>query len=87
VKVNYEGWLLNGSRFDGNNGTNGTEFGLDQVIAGWTEGLQTMKVGGRTQFVIPANLAYGSNSGPGTKVPNIPANSTLVFDVTLLETT
>jgi len=79
VKVNYEGWLLNGSRFDGNNGTS---FGLDQVIAGWTEGLQTMKVGGRTQFVIPANLAYGSTARDG-----IPANSTLVFDVTLLETT
>ena len=79
VKVNYEGWLLNGSRFDGNNGTS---FGLDEVIAGWTEGLQTMKVGGRTQFVIPANLAYGSVARTG-----IPANSTLVFDVTLLETT
>ena len=79
VKVNYEGWLLNGSRFDGNNGTS---FGLDGVIPGWTEGLQTMKVGGRTQFVIPANLAYGSTARDG-----IPANSTLVFDVTLLETT
>lgn len=79
VRVNYEGWLLNGSRFDGNNGT---EFTLNGVIAGWTEGLKTMKVGGRTQFIIPANLAYG-----GTARPGIPANSTLVFDVTLLSTT
>ena len=80
VKVNYEGWLLNGIRFDGNQGI---EFNLNQVIAGWTEGLRTMRVGGRTQFVIPANLAYGAAGQP----PNIPPNSTLVFDVELLSTT
>jgi uncharacterized repeat protein (TIGR01451 family) len=80
VKVNYEGWLLNGTRFDGNQGI---EFNLNNVIAGWTEGLQLMRVGGRTQFVIPASLAYGAAGQP----PNIPANSTLVFDVELLSTT
>lgn len=80
VKVNYEGWLLNGTRFDGNQGI---EFNLNQVIAGWTEGLRTMRVGGRTQFVIPANLAYGAAGQP----PNIPPDSTLVFDVELLSTT
>ena len=79
VRVNYEGWLLDGTRFDGNNGTS---FRLDQVIGGWTEGLASMAVGGRRQLVIPANLAYG-----GTARPGIPANSTLVFDVELLSTT
>lgn len=79
VRVNYVGRLLNGTRFDGNNGTS---FRLDQVIAGWTEGLASMRVGGHRQLVIPANLAYG-----GTARPGIPANSTLVFDVELLSTT
>lgn len=79
VTVNYEGRLLNGTRFDGNNGT---QFNLNQVISGWTEGLASMQVGGRRQLIIPANLAYGA-----TARPNIPANSTLVFDVELLATT
>jgi len=79
VRVNYEGRLLDGTRFDGNNGIS---FRLDQVIAGWTEGLASMAVGGSRQLVIPANLAYGATARPG-----IPANSTLVFDVELLSTT
>ena len=79
VNVNYEGWLLDGTRFDGQKPFS---FQLNNVIAGWTEGLQLMQVGGRTQFVIPANLAYGSTAKSG-----IPANSTLVFDVELLSTT
>lgn len=79
VTVNYEGRLLDGTRFDGNNGS---QFNLNQVIAGWTEGLQSMQVGSRRQLIIPANLAYGSTARPG-----IPANSTLVFDVELLATT
>ena len=79
VRVNYEGRLLDGTRFDG---SNGTQFGLNQVIAGWTEGLASMRVGGHRQLVIPANLAYGATARTG-----IPANSTLVFDVELLSTT
>lgn len=80
VRVNYEGWLLNGTRFDGNKNIS---FALNGVIKGWTEGLRTMKVGGRTQFVIPADLAYGAAGSP----PNIPGGATLVFDVELLSTT
>lgn len=79
VTVNYEGWLLNGTRFDGNQNMS---FALNGVIAGWTEGLGSMRVGGRRQLIIPANLAYGS-TGSGS----IPPNSTLVFDVELLSTT
>jgi hypothetical protein len=75
VRVNYEGRLIDGTRFDGNQNSS---FRLDQVIAGWTEGLGSMKVGGRRQLIIPANLAYEGVSGP---------QGTLVFDVELLGTT
>ena len=79
VTVNYVGRLLNGTQFDGRDNQ---QFTLNSVIAGWTEGLGSMQVGGRRQLIIPANLGYGVN-GSG----NIPPNSTLVFDVELLATT
>ena len=78
VTVNYEGWLLNGTRFDGNNGT---RFGLDEVIKGWKEGVASMKVGGIRQLIIKPSLAYDANAQPG-----IPANSTLVFTIKLIST-
>lgn len=55
-------------------------FGLDQVIAGWTQGVPGMKVGGTRRLVIPAEMAYGASS----PAPNIPANSDLVFDIDLV---
>jgi FKBP-type peptidyl-prolyl cis-trans isomerase len=81
VKVHYEGRLIDGKVFDSSiaRGEPAT-FPLNGVIACWTEGVQTMKVGGKAQFTCPASLAYGPNGSP----PTIPPQSTLVFDVELL---
>ena len=82
VKVNYEGRLLDDTVFDSSIARNHpVEFKLNQVIAGWTEGVQTMKVGGKSRFFIPANLAYG-DVGSGDAIG---PNSTLIFDIELLE--
>lgn len=82
VRVHYEGRLLDGSVFDSSYERNDpATFGLGQVIAGWTEGLQLMPVGSKYRFWIPSELAYGRNGSPG----GIPPNSTLVFDVELLQ--
>ena len=81
VVVNYKGTLIDGKEFD-NSYTRGEplSFRLDGVIPGWTEGLKNIKKGGKIKLVIPPALAYGK-----TGVPGIPANSTLVFDVELLD--
>ncbi len=81
VVVNYKGTLTDGTEFD-NSYTRGEplSFRLDGVIPGWTEGLKHVKKGGKIKLVIPPELAYGK-----TGVPGIPANSTLVFDVELLD--
>ena len=82
VTVHYTGALVkNGIIFQSSHDFgNPITFGLDQVIAGWTEGVPGMKVGGTRRLVIPAEKAYGSSS----PAPNIPANSDLVFDIELI---
>ena len=80
VTVNYRGTLLNGTEFDSSYSRNQPmTFQLNQVIAGWTEGLQRMPVGSKFMFYIPPNLAYGpAGGGP------IGPNATLIFEVELL---
>jgi len=84
VKVDYTGWLTNGKKFDSSVGT-GKPFdfmlGASQVIKGWDEGVVGMKVGGKRQLRIPPDLAYGAAGHP----PQIPPNSTLIFDVRLVD--
>lgn len=81
VTVHYHGTLQSGKVFDSSvqRGTPAS-FPLNRVIKGWTEGVQLMKVGDKFKFTIPADLAYGANSPS----PDIPPNSTLVFEVELL---
>ena len=77
VKVNYRGTLIDGTEFDKNEGI---EFPLNRVIRGWTEGMKLVGEGGKITLVIPGNLAYGER---GSR--EIGPNSTLIFDVDLLE--
>ncbi len=81
VTVHYRGTLVDGTEFDSSYSRNQpASFPLDGVIKGWTEGLQLMKVGGKTRFFIPPDLAYGSRGAGGIIGPD----ATLIFDVELL---
>jgi FKBP-type peptidyl-prolyl cis-trans isomerase FkpA len=88
VTVHYTGWLRNddgstGAKFDSSKDRNDPfqfSLGGGQVIKGWDEGVQGMKVGGARRLTIPASLGYGARGAGGV----IPGNATLIFDVELL---
>jgi peptidylprolyl isomerase len=85
VKVHYTGWLVDGKKFDSSHDHPGGEpfvTPLNRVVAGWTEGLQSMKVGGKRKLVIPYALGYGEFGRQG-----IPPQATLIFDIELLDVT
>lgn len=79
VTVRYKGYFTDGSVFDQSDNA-GVTFNLQQVIAGWTEGIPKFKEGGEGILLIPSALAYGPDGNS-----SIPANTVLIFDVTLLD--
>jgi len=83
VKVNYHGWLDDGKVFDSSyQRGEPIDFGLNQVIPGWTEGMQLVGKGGMIELLIPSNLGYGPRGTPGGPIP---PNATLHFLVELLD--
>jgi FKBP-type peptidyl-prolyl cis-trans isomerase len=84
VKVHYTGWLKDGTKFDSSLDRNepfSFVLGKGEVIRGWDEGVQSMKVGGKRRLIIPPKLGYGKDGAGNT----IPPNATLIFDIQLLD--
>lgn len=81
VTVHYTGTLIDGKQFDSSKGRPPISFGLTQVIAGWTEGLQLMHEGETAELVIPQDIGYGARGSAGA----IPPHQTLVFQVELIK--
>jgi len=82
--VHYTGWLTNGKKFDSSVDRRqpfSFAIGCGQVIAGWDEGVASMKVGGKRKLTIPPQLGYGARGAGGV----IPPNATLIFEVELLQ--
>ena len=81
VKVHYTGWLTDGKEFDSSKKRGQPlQFGLNQVIKGWQEGIPGMKPGGVRRLLVPPEMGYGKNGAPGA----IPPDATLVFVIELL---
>lgn len=81
VRVYYNGFLANGTKFDGNVGAGSpVSFPLANLIQGWQIGMQGMKVGGKRRLLLPSQYGYGPQGSP----PVIPGNANLVFDIELV---
>lgn len=80
VEVKYKGYFTDNRVFDETTGNQTIEFRLNQVIKGWTEGLQLFRKGGNGTLLIPSKLAYGTNPPGG-----IPKNAVLLFDIELVD--